>query len=46
MEHVDLIGTGAVFLPGSYYKEYVDSDFLNGFSGTVIGGQLIARVHF
>jgi len=46
MEHVDLIGTGAVFLPGTYFRNYTDSDFINGFSGTVIGGQLIARVHF
>lgn len=46
IEHLDLSATGAVFLPGTYYKNYSDADFINGFSGVVFGGQLIARVHF
>jgi hypothetical protein len=46
IEHVDFTATGALFLPGTYYRNYSDSDYINGFSGVVLGGQLIARVHF
>jgi len=46
MEHVQLLGTAGLFLPGSYYTQYSDTDFPDGFSGTVLGGQLITRVHF
>jgi hypothetical protein len=46
IEHLDIMATGAIFLPGSYYREFADTEFISGFSGTVLGGQLITRVHF
>ena len=46
LEHVDFMATGALFLPGTYYRNYSDSDYINGFSGVVLGGQLLTRVHF
>ncbi|MBA2320274.1 MAG: hypothetical protein H0V89_03875 [Deltaproteobacteria bacterium] len=45
LEHFDAAGTFVVFLPGSYYRDYVDAT-RDGFSGTVFGGQLQLRVDF
>ncbi|TVQ94118.1 MAG: hypothetical protein EA397_03140 [Deltaproteobacteria bacterium] len=43
-EKLDLLGTSALFVPGNYYTNA--STFQNGLSGLVIGGQVLARVHF
>lgn len=46
-EHLDFTGTGAFFLPGSYYRNYTDGDaFTDGFDGFVVGGQILGRVRF
>jgi hypothetical protein len=45
LEHVDLSGTFALFLPGSYYSEYADEDY-SGFEDPVFAGQIIGRVRF
>lgn len=46
-EDVDIVGTGAFMLPGSYYSNYNDGDTLtDGLDGFVIGGQLLGRVRF
>jgi len=46
MEHLELSGRGAVFLPGSFYKDYQDSNFPDGFDGTVFGAQFLGRISF
>lgn len=46
-EDVDLVGTGAAFIPGSYYGNFQDGENVpDGFSGLVYGGQIQARVSF
>lgn len=45
-EHLDVVGTAAVFLPGSYYTNYADDLITDGLSGPVVGGQLIGRISF
>jgi hypothetical protein len=44
-DHVDVLGTAAVFVPGSFYRNYADDD-IEGLSRTVVGGQVLARVFF
>ncbi|MFK7930986.1 MAG: hypothetical protein AB8H79_22565 [Myxococcota bacterium] len=46
-EHLELSGTGAFFLPGSYYRNYTDGDTItDGYRGFVLGGQIMGRVSF
>jgi hypothetical protein len=44
-EHVELLGTFGVFLPGTFYRNYEDDTF-EGFSDTAVAGQLQTRIHF
>jgi len=46
-DDVDVVGTAAFMLPGSYNRNYVDSENApDGFDGFVFGGQLLARIRF
>ena len=46
-DHIKVTATGAVFLPGSYYKEFEDDDYPSGtFDRTVWAGQLYTEIRF
>jgi len=49
-DNLDLVGTSALFVPGSFYGNHrppdVTSPLQNGVRGVVFGGQVLARVRF
>jgi hypothetical protein len=47
-DHLEVGGTLGLFLPGSFYKEYSDPEevYVDGFSGTVFGGQITGAIRF
>ena len=45
-DHLEILGGGGIFLPGSYFTEYNDEDFTEGFDRPAIGGQLSTRIKF
>jgi hypothetical protein len=46
MAHVDLSGTTAVFLPGTYFSEYEHETLGGDFNSTAYGARIIASVEF
>lgn len=45
IDHLELAGTFATFIPGTLYRNYTDDTF-QGFKAPVFGGQLLARIKF
>ena len=45
LDHFEVDARGAVFLPGTYFRNYSD-DIVQGYSRTAVGGQLTARIKF
>jgi hypothetical protein len=45
-EKLQIAPTLALFTPGEFYSNYVDTDLGEGFSGPVYGGRLLATVSF
>ncbi len=46
LEHVELDARGGVFLPGSYFRNFSDDTFTDGFSRPAIGIQTTGRIKF
>lgn len=46
VEQFDVVGTFGVFLPGGYYRNFSNDEYPDGFSGTVLGGQLVMQARF
>ena len=46
IEHVELDGRMGLFLPGTYYQNYSDDDFADGFDRPAVGAQLTTRIKF
>lgn len=44
--HFRLQGTGALFLPGAYFRNYEDADFDGGFDQPAYGGRLMTTLEF
>lgn len=45
LEHLEVDARGAVFIPGSYFRNFSD-DVVQGYTRTAVGGQLTARIRF
>ncbi len=46
IEHFELHGTGGIFIPGKYYRNYEDDEFGSGFDQTAWGARVIGTVSF
>ena len=46
VDHFQLDATGAVFFPGTYYRNFSDADLGGGFNSPAIGMQLLSSIEF
>lgn len=46
IEHFELDTRFGTLIPGSYYSNFIDDSGITGYSKAVIGGQMVARIHF
>jgi hypothetical protein len=45
-EHLDLVGTSAVMIPGNFYRNATLPGVADGLQGVIFGGQVLGRVSF